>query len=76
MSFRYIEIDKRLTNASLGFPTSSLLTLLYTCDVFFVRVSGVFHKAYDDASSSVSYRTYSEVSLGDGRCNVKWFLFS
>lgn len=33
--------------------------------VSFVRVSGVFHTAYDDASSSVSDRTYSEVSLGD-----------
>lgn len=32
--------------------------------VSFVRVSGVFHETYDDASSSVSNRTYSEVSLG------------
>ena len=35
------------------------------CGVSFVRLSGVFHAAYDDASSSVSDRTYSEVSLGD-----------
>lgn len=34
-------------------------------DVSFVRVFGVFHKAYDDASSSVSDRTYSTVSPGD-----------
>lgn len=44
---------------------SGSLTLMCTCDVSFVRVSGVFHKAYDDASSSVPNRTYSEVSLGD-----------
>lgn len=36
-----------------------------TCGVSSVRVSGVFHKANDDASSSVSNRTYSEVSLRD-----------
>ena len=38
------------------------------CDVSFDRVSGVFHKAHDDAPSSLSYRAYSEVS---GRCRHK-----
>ena len=65
LSFRYIEVDKRLTSAFLGFPTTSSLTLMCTCDVSFDRVPGVFHKAHDDAPSSVSDWAYSEVSLGD-----------
>lgn len=55
----------RADRGCLRISACSSLTLMCTCGVSFVRVSGVFHKANDDASSSISNRTYSEVSLGD-----------
>lgn len=71
LSFRHPEVDKRLASAVLGFPTSSSLTLMCTCTNSFDRVPGVFHEAHDDASSSVSNRAHSKVSLeGTGISSV------